>query len=277
MLKVIALHSSPVLMCSTFHMWSDISWKCFAVELQCSWILMSGISTLRDHWFCAFVLTFHDLFWHTEQGHATVKFAIAQVTVSLPLRRSLSVCRCAGHCQFAVVQVTVSLPLHRSLSVCYCTCHCQFAVAQVTLCTDKLCCALCGVQCFCYVWTEIFFSHLMHYLLSVIAGILLKTNFHAFSFWDYFMFLLLVFHKVMELNRHLTLRFCSVVVSWIMQSLTVVDWNWYFGWSHFFRLHLYPDNIGNMPPQTVGTHAGNHCLNWSASFHTSGSLPYKLL
>jgi hypothetical protein len=175
--------------------------------------------------FHAVVLTFHDLFWQTGQGHATVKFAIAQITVS----------------------------------------------------ADKLCCALCGVDCFCDVWIEIFFIHLMHSLLYVITGILLKTNLHAFSFWGHFMFLLLVFHKVMELDRHLTFRFCCIMVSWIMLSLILVNWNWYFGRTDFCRLRLYPENIGNISPQTVGTHAGNHCLHWSAFFHTWGSLPNKLL
>jgi hypothetical protein len=137
---------------------------------------------------------------------------------------------------------------------------------------------LCGVDCFCDVWTEIFFRHLMHSLLYVIAGILLTTDFHAFFFFrGYFMFLLLVFRKVVELHRHLALRFCYVVVSWIMQSLILVDWNWYFGWTHFCCLHLYAENISNISPQSVGTHAGNHCLHWSSSFHTWGSLPYKLL
>jgi len=76
------------------------------------------------------------------------------------------------------------------------------------------------------------------------------------------MFLLLVFfHKVMELKRHLTLRFCCIMVSWIMQSLILGDWNWYFGRTHFCCLHLYPEYVGNISLQSVGTHAGNHCLH----------------
>ena len=162
----------------------------------------------------------------------------------------------------------------------------KFAIAQITFNLDKLNRSLCKVDCFCDVWTEIIFNHLMYSVLSVSSCILLKTNFHAFSFWGYFIFLLLVFHKLVDLNRHFTLklhnrihdgvvvssylqmlRFCCIVISWIVKSLILVDWNWCFRGTHCCHLHLYPENISNIFPQNFSTHAGKHCLNWSASFN----------
>ena len=163
--------------------------------------------------FCAVVLTFRDLFWQIGQGHATVKFAIAQITVKFIIA------------QITVrffAQISVSVLLHRSVSVCYRTDHSQ--------CRQTVLCIMWGwMLLWCMNWDLL--QSFNAFFAFVISGILLQTNFRAFSFCGYFMFLLMVFHKVLELNRHLTLSFCCIVVSWIMQSLILVDCNWYFGWT----------------------------------------------
>lgn len=157
--------------------------------------------------------------------------------------------------------------------VCYCTdCYCT-----VCYCTD---CCQHKQTVLCIMWGWLLLWCMNRDLLQSFNAFFalcncwyfIKNKLSCLFFLRLFHVLLLVFHKVVELNRHLTLRFCCIVFSWI-----VLDWNWYFGWTHFCQLHLYPENMGSISPQSVGTHAGNHCLTWSASCHTWGSLPYKLL
>ena len=55
-------------------------------------------------------------------------------------------------------------------------------------------------------------KYLMNLMLSEIVCILLKRNFHDFyTLWCYCIFILLVFDKFLESNRHLTLKRVSVI------------------------------------------------------------------
>ena len=80
--------------------------------------------------------------------------------------------------------------------------HCP-TIIQITLTLVRLCLSWSEVNCFVLYAMWLSLSHLMWFVLPEIAHILLGLNFLVFYiFWGFFTFLLLIFHKFLEQNKH---------------------------------------------------------------------------